>query len=1519
MADQIAADPHPADPQQQQPQGGPRPQGDDGRSLPIDAEPPPRLSFPVIGIGASAGGLEAVSALISALPADTGMAFVFIQHLPPEHKSMIAEILSKRTAMPVQQVEDGMAIQPDHVYVIRPGNTMTIENGVLRLRASVDKPGHSRPIDDFFRSLAEEQRERAICIVMSGMGSNGSAGAQAVKAVGGLCVAQDPETAEFTPMPRHLIESGYADYVLRPRDMPDVLLSYAFHPYVRGQAEKAGGELAKRDQQHLREILAVLRTRTRQDFTGYRKPTVLRRIHRRMGLSRTTKLGDYAKLLRQSPSEVAALADDLLINVTGFFRDPETWEALRQRVIVPLIASRADDESVRTWVAACASGEEAYTLAMLLVEEAERASKRLDIKVFATDTAERSLQNARAGVYLGGIESEIAPSRLERFFVQDDAVYRVRQELRELVVFAPQNMLHDPPFSRLDIVTCRNLLIYLEPDVQQRILTLLHFGLREGGTLFLGTSETVGVDDLFELIDKKARIYRRIGPTRHGSVDFPLPAILSGRAEPSLAEGRALAGRPSLAQMTARALLEHHTPAAVTIDRDYRIVYFHGDTEPFIASPRGEPTRDLLQLVRESIRGAVRTVVQRAASGEAVATVLDGWIETRPGHVARIEVTASPLDGRHAPDHMVVSFHERGGQPKEKAAAAERDGKGASDELRRVRDELRSTIEELQASNEELKASHEEVVSTNEELQSSNEELETSREEMQSLNEELSTVNNQLQAKIEEHQAAHSDLASLLASTDMAVLFLDTRFRIRRYTPQVRELLDLLESDLGRPLSDLARKFTDPDLIADAQAVLATLQPREREVAGERGRCYLRRVTAYRTGDNRIDGVVVTFVDISARLQAESALRASEEQFRRAIEDAPLPVILQAEGGEVYQISRAWTEATGYGLKDVPTLDAWLNLAQGDGAAELRRQVRELFAGDRRSLEVELAIRTLAGAERRWSFSASLPGTLQDGRRFVVGMAVDITARHEAEAALRENEERLRLLVEGVPEFAMIMLDPSGLITSWNDGAGRLLGYGDAEAIGREVAMLFTPEDRQGRVPEREIAQAAVTGRAKDERWHIRKDGSRFWASGALAALWHPDGSLRGFVKVMRDETLRRRAEEATRASTEAALTANRMKDEFLASLSHELRTPLNAILLWAKLLQGTVAAGREPQLAEGLAAITRGAEAQKALIEDLLDVSRISSGNLRLQVREIELAGVVREAIESIEPTADAKQVTVHAELGPDLGVVRADPDRLRQIVWNLLTNAVKFTPQGGRIEVALRRLKDEVEIKVADTGAGISADFLPAVFDRFRQGDASKARLHGGVGLGLAIAKQLAELHGGTVTAHSQGPNQGATFVVRLPLPRVVVAHASMQVAAAAPGNGDADAALLRGLTLLLVEDDVESRQALVVLLGRAGLKVVEAGTAAAALESFDASPPDLIVSDISLPGEDGYALIRRIRAREVQSGSVPVPAVALTAYAGEGDRRMALEAGYQQHVGKPIGPDELLVELRAVVRRG
>ncbi len=863
----------------------------DRQAHPLDAEVGlPHLPFPVVGIGASAGGLEAFIDFFKAMPADRGVAFVLVQHLPPERESLLAEILARHTSMPVQQVANGMPVEPNCVYVIRPGHTLTIRRGILYLGDVVQKPMHSRPVDDFFKSLAEEQRERAICIIMSGMGSNGTAGAQAVKAAGGLCIAQDPERAQYPSMPRHLIDGGLADYVLSSAEMPETLLAYAEHPYVRGGRETSA-QLATKEQQHIREILAVLRTRTHKDFNGYKKPTVLRRIHRRMGLCRITTLDEYARFLRQSPTEVTGLADDLLIHVTGFFRDPDAWETLRTRAIIPLIASRDPGTTVRGWVTACSSGEEAYTLAMLLVEEAERTHKQLDIKVFATDLAERTLQNARQGLYPGGIEAEVTPERLERFFQREDERYRVRQDLRERVVFAPQNLLQDPPFSRLDIISCRNLLIYLEPDIQRRVFSLLHFGLREGGTLFLGASETVGDGSgSFELLDKRARLFRRLGPTRHGSVDFPSPPMHLDR-EMKRIESPPPA-QPSLAQRTGRSLLAFHLPAAITVDHEERIVYFHGETELFLTNPRGEATRDLLALLRDGVRLAVKSALQRAVTQNSPVTVTDAWAEIN-GRRHRIAVTASPLEADAEPAYFVVSFQDCGEEampPAELPASGPADGPASAWELRRVRDELQSTVEELQTSNEELRASHEEVVSVNEELQSTNEELETGREEMQSLNEELSTVNAQLQAKIEEHQAARNDLSCLLTSTDIAVLFLDSQFRIRRFTPSAKNLVDLINTDIGRPLSDLSRKFEDPELLTQAETVLATLIPIEREIDGRNGRWFLRRILPYRTADNRIDGVVVTFVNITDRKHAEELLRLNEQRLQDLSQSLELQV-----------------------------------------------------------------------------------------------------------------------------------------------------------------------------------------------------------------------------------------------------------------------------------------------------------------------------------------------------------------------------------------------------------------------------------------------------------------------------------------------------------------------------------------------------------------------------------------------------------------------------------------------------
>ncbi|MBV8780556.1 MAG: PAS domain S-box protein, partial [Phycisphaerae bacterium] len=1518
-------------------------------------------------------------------------------------------------------------------YVIRPGHAITIKDGLLRLSPRLEPRALFRPVDDFFKSLAEEQRERAIGIIMSGMGSNGTAGAQAIKAVGGLCIAQDPESAEFPSMPRHLIDQGYADYILPTKEMPEVLLAYIEHPYAKDNRAANEGTLP-REQQHLREILAILRTRTKQDFSGYKKPTILRRVQRRMGLSRLENIHDYAKLLRQSPSEVTALADDLLIHVTGFFRDPEAWEALRQQIIVPLVAAREPDSTVRCWVAACSSGEEAYTLAILLTEEANRTDKRLDIKVFATDMADRALSHARAGLYPGGIESEMSAERLDQFFERDDGLYRIKQELRESVVFAAQNVLQDPPFSRIDIASCRNLLIYLEPQVQQRVLGLLHFGIREGGALFLGSSETIaGAEDFFEVVDKRAKIFRRVGATRHGLIDFNLPAQVgrlspgeknkrSGSAPLEAAQAIALqhrAARLNVANLTQRTLIEFHTPPAVTIDHDFRVIFFHGNTRPFLDQPSGEPTRDLLLLTRDSLRSAVRLAVQRAMAESTTVTVPDGWIETAPGQRVHIAVQASPLADKGGPDYFVISFQERSDvKPTDDQGATNDDAEQSTEELRRVRDELRSANEELQTTNEELRASHEEVMSMNEELQSTNEELETSKEEMQSLNEELATVNSQLRSKMEEWQSASNDLASLLNSADLAVLFLDNNFRIRRYTPAARELIEMIASDVGRPLSDLARKFTDPHLLTDAEKVLQTLRPIEREVSATNDRWFQRRITPYRTIDNHIEGIVVSFFDTTDRHRIQAIANATQARLERMVNIEGVGILTFDRSGTLLDANDAFLKVTGYSRGDVLSQKlTWRDLTPPEHLPLSEQQMLKLhdsgrigpyekeyilkngrrkwmlFAGatfgsdqileycididDRKRAQIErdrffslsqdlLAIasfreghfqrvnpamaralgwseeellampfqdlvhpddrqrsaeqiaalaegKSINGFEQRlrckngeyrWIEWQSL-GEAASGLIYCAGR--DITERRGMELTIRHSEEQSRLLIEGVGDFAMLMTDPAGRIVSWNTGAQRLLGFTEAEAIGQPIAVIFTPEDRAAGVPEGELSRAAESGKSPDERWHMRTDGTRFWGSGVTTAVRDPDGTLRGFVKVMRDDTARKKAEEGLQSAKDAAELASRAKDEFLAMLSHELRTPLSSILIWSKMLRGRQDA--PPEYAEAIDAITRSADAQKQLIDDLLDTSRITAGKLRLEMRQINLASVIPTAMESVLPTAEAKGITVNVDLAKDVGVVKADPDRLRQIIWNLLNNAIKFTPAGGRIDVGLSRRGRFVEVRVADTGKGIDPSFLPHVFEPFRQAEGSMTRVYGGLGLGLAICKQLVEQHGGTITAESAGQDKGAVFTVRLPLPPVRAASSTTRKSGGNAASSTEQPALPQ-VHVLLVEDEAETRKAMTQLLRRSGAVVTAVTSAAPAFETFERSRPDLLVIDIGLPDEDGYSLIRRIRALE--AGVARVPAVAVTAFARPDDRAQALSAGFDQHIGKPVEPRALVSAL-------
>jgi chemotaxis methyl-accepting protein methylase/signal transduction histidine kinase/PAS domain-containing protein len=854
------------------------------------AAAPARItSFPVVGIGASAGGLDALMRLFDVLPVDSGMAFVLVQHLEPTHVSLTADLLGRHTAMTVAQARNGDSVQPNHVYVIPPDKDLAIREGTLHLSRPTERRGVRAPIDFFLRSLAEECQEKAVGIILSGTGCDGALGLKAVKGAGGMTMVQDPATAQYDGMPRSAIAIGTVDFVLRIDRMPEALIRYARHPFVNGAGPALPvTEPGVGEGDHLTEVLAVLRARTRYDFRCYKKNMLSRRIQRRMSLSHIEAIPEYLNLLRRNPDEATALFKDLLIGVTGFFREPEAFQVLEEQVLPQLVQDKDPDSAIRVWAPGCASGEEPYSLAILLCEALARAQKTCPIQVFASDIDADALNFARAGVYPETIAADVSAERLRRFFVQDGPTYQVNKDVRERVVFAVQNLITDPPFSRLDLISCRNLLIYLENDIQKKLISLFHFALNIGGYLFLGNSETIGrADNLFSVVSKKWRIYRRLGGARGADLDFPLVSVPGRGRELGVMPTAPPAPPPDVAELTKQVLLETCAPAAVLINRQYEVLYYHGNCGRYLNLPPGEPTQDLMTLAREGLQTKLRAAIHKAGQANQRAIVSGGRVQRNGGWYA-VRLTAVFIPKEHErEDLLVVTFED---EP-EPALLVPGDGVRAGEaavrqldlELKATREDLQSTIEELETSNEELKASNEEVMSMNEELQSTNEELETSKEELQSLNEELITMNNQLQEKVGELEATNNDLANLLSSTDIATIFLDADFRIKRFTPALCNLINLIPSDVGRPLSDIACKLKVEDVLEEARQVMDKLTPVQAEMHTDDGHWYLRRVLPYRTHDNRIEGVVVTFTDMTERERALQALKTLNETLEQRI------------------------------------------------------------------------------------------------------------------------------------------------------------------------------------------------------------------------------------------------------------------------------------------------------------------------------------------------------------------------------------------------------------------------------------------------------------------------------------------------------------------------------------------------------------------------------------------------------------------------------------------------------------
>ena len=842
------------------------------------------MAIRVVGIGGSAGALSALQAFFSAIPGDCGVAFVVLQHLSPDRETLLDKLLMSCTGMQVQLAEEGASVQANHVYVLPAGQLMSISNGVLHLH-HIDGPTHRRkPIDFFFHSLAQELPGQAAGVVLSGTIDDGSQGVVDLKGAGCVALVQDPSTAEFDGMPKSALRTGKVDLALAPAGLAQAICDWAQTGHM--SLSSYGGEGSGGHVDALEGVLGMVRAHTQRDLRGYKKATLQRRIERRMQLLHLPDLGAYKLFLEQNPMELDRLAKDLLIGVTAFFRDPEAFEVLQNTVMPEICKGKADDAPVRAWVAGCSTGEEAYSLAILLFEWFEQAGQHARVQVFATDIDEAALEVARAGRYPAAALNNVPPDRLKRYFTRQGDAYKIVKQVRESIVFAAHNLISDPPFSKLDLLVCRNVLIYLAPETQKRLITLFRFVLNKGGYLFLGSSETVGQSrKQFETISKQWRIYRSLSTPRIKRPELPLVSTTGLHRMANAQDLGHGTSADTVQERVFRQMVEAHGPTQLVVDRNNEILYISGATGPYLDFPSGEPTRELFQVVKPALRVALRSALSRARRTGAKTSAMAVCAERESGPEVGVRITATAVAGPDRRKLMLAAFEMEAAS----SASLPHARTGGDDwilqqleqELNATRDDLHRTIEKMRVGNEELKASNEEAMAMNEELQSANEELESSKEELQSLNEELATSNAVLDVKVAELESANTDLSNLLVSTEMATLFLDPNFNIKRYTPASTRLMHLIPSDVGRPLSDIAHHLDDGWLLDDGRRVLAGEAPITREVPDSDGNWYLRRVLPYRTMDERVAGVVVTFSDVTPMKRAQDDISHKADELQK--------------------------------------------------------------------------------------------------------------------------------------------------------------------------------------------------------------------------------------------------------------------------------------------------------------------------------------------------------------------------------------------------------------------------------------------------------------------------------------------------------------------------------------------------------------------------------------------------------------------------------------------------------------
>ncbi len=1309
----------------------------------------PGLSFPVVAIGASAGGLAAFTEFLKALSPESGMAFVLIQHLEPSHESALTNLLSKATAMPVVEVSDGMAVEPNCVYVIPPNKEMTIRKGTLRLAPRSDASGPQHPIDDFCLALAAEQGGAAIGVVLSGTGSDGTNGLKAIQAAGGVTFAQEPKTAQWPAMPISAITAGSVDFVLSPKRIAAELARIGRHPYLaEGREAPEGTELDK--------ICLILRSSTGIDFRLYKQATVRRRIARRMALQKITSLTQYAQVLRRNAEESQALADDIFIHVTSFFRDPECFQALRKRVLAKLVLKRAPTEPIRIWVAGCSSGEEAYSIAMLLIEELGERADRIKIQIFGTDIQERAIEQARAGIYTEAAVAGVSAARLKRFFVQADQGYQIQKFVRDLCIFARHDLAKDPPFSRLDLISCRNVLIYMGPALQKRVLSIFQYALKPGGSLLLGSSESIGGDsDAFRVEDQKHRIFLR----------KPAPAVTRGIKsaaehfpEPHPAPPR-ISAPPADVDFRKEAegvLLEHYSPPALIVDPDLHIVHFQGDTSPYLAPATGQPSFHLLKMIRPELVLDLRSAVYKARR-TGITVHKDAVSFEHLGQPAAVRLEVRPLrNGRGKKHDLLVVFQAIepasspeslvGGRKLGRAGAGRKHAGNQTETLERelasTREHLRGLLAEHETVREEMKAANEEAVSSNEELQSTNQELETAKEELQSSNEELVTLNDELQHHNAELNALTHDLTNLLLGVDIPVLVLDAGLRVRRFSPVAGTLLNLIPGDIGRPFSDIASSLNVRNWRELFTAVTRQGRSVEREVSDRDGHRYSLRVRPYKTGESKIEGVLVVLLDTDLIYRARDEAQKSGDYARAIVETAHEALVVVDSEYRIVTVNRSFCDLFQVSL---PAMEHRSFFGPGPGqfnALGLRELLQDSLSKGTEIHDFGVDQEFPEIGRRRLVLNAHRIEKTQ-----TILIAIDnVTERKQAQEESERSAFTIRALLDSSTQ-SVVAVSQDERIVFVNGHTEKMFGYSREELLGQSLEILIPEEARARHAEHHKVYFANMQSRPMGIGLDLegrRKDGTRFPVEIGLNVIETATGKLA--VAFVSDITQRRQLEQGAQAHAQQvqALAASLLtaQEEERRRVSLELHDQICQQLASLAIDIGGLAVEApakfvQERLKNLQARVIKASEETRHIAYEL-HPSVLDDLGLEASLKDLCNQFAAQNPQIAVEFTGAAPPASIPREVASCLYRVA------RACLQNVSQHA-----KATHVSVGLAVQKGEVELTVADDGIGFDPEAVK-----------------GRGGLGLIGMQERARLVKGKLSI-AASPGRGTRIALNVPLP--------------------------------------------------------------------------------------------------------------------------------------------------------